>query len=185
MLHDDLTRLATEYSRERTKAFSQSEFGNFVRHDIAISAKKQITFLPFDLSVKASVGAGVWAAIPWLGFFDPLITESATSGFYVVYLVNPDSQEIFLSLNQGATEIYQEFGESSGLEVLRRRAKDMTDRVREYARLFDLDPISLGSDARLPKGYAAGHAFGRKYTAGSINSERFSDDLEKMLYGNP
>lgn len=181
MLHEMLSRLATEYAKERTKPFAQSEFGNFVRHDISIEARKRLVFLPYDLKVKASVGAGVWAAVPWLAFFDPLITESATSGFYVVYLINPDSQTIYLSLNQGAPSIYQEFGEQRGLEVLRRRAIDIQDRVHRFSDIFDRSPIDLGSQASLPKGYMAGHSFGRAYNATEINETAFYNDLENML----
>jgi hypothetical protein len=79
MLHEMLSRLAKEYAYERVKPFANSDFGNFVRHDIAIEAKKRLIFWPYDLNVKASVGAGVWAAVPWLAFFDPLVTTSATS----------------------------------------------------------------------------------------------------------
>ncbi len=61
MLHDMLSRMAKEYVHARTKPFGGNEFGDFVRHDIAIEAKKHLIFLPFDLKVKASVGAGVWA----------------------------------------------------------------------------------------------------------------------------
>ena len=70
---------------------------------------------------------------------------------------------------------------NTGLEVLRRRALDMRDRVSNFARFFDTAEIDLGSDARLPKDYEAGHAFGRKYDARTINSEIFYSDLEKML----
>ena len=57
------------------------KFANFVRHNLAIEAKKQLISWPFDLQVKSSVGAENWASVPWLGFFDPLITTSATKGF--------------------------------------------------------------------------------------------------------
>lgn len=181
MLHAQLSRLAKEYTFARSKSFSGSDFGDFVRHDLAIEAKKTIMFLPFDLKVKASVGAGVWAAVPWLGFFDPIITTSATSGFYVVYLINPDSETIYLSLNQGTTAVYQEFGETRGQDVLRRRANDIYQRIPEFAKDFDSTPIDLGSATRLPLGYEAGHSFGRKYDANNIKVDQFYDDLTKML----
>ena len=181
MLHEMLARLAKEYTYERAKPFSNSEFGNFVRHDLAIEAKKNIIFLPYELTIKASVGRGVWAAVPWLAFFDPLITESATSGFYVVYLINPQSEELTLSLNQGTTAVYQEFGETRGQAVLNRRAVDIRERVATYAKEFDQKPIDLGSEASLPKGYVAGHAFGRTYSAKSIERGKFYKDLEFML----
>ncbi len=97
MLAEQLSRLATEFTYERAKPFAGSKFGDFVRHDMSIEAKKLLAFSSFDLKVKASVGQGVWASVPWLTFFDPLIT--ATKGFYVVYLINPDAQTVILSMN--------------------------------------------------------------------------------------
>ena len=38
------------------------------------------------LSVKGSPGAGQWAAVPWISVFDDIVTDSATHGYYVVYL---------------------------------------------------------------------------------------------------
>lgn len=176
-----LFRLAREFVYERGKPFANSEFGDFARRDIAIEAKKRLIFLPYELKVKASVGAGNWAAVPWLGFFDPLITESATQGFYVVYLINPQTEEIYLSLNQGATAVYREFGERRGREVLKRRATDMTDRLPEFTSVFSSDPIDLGSQEALPSGYMAGHALGRRYVANGFDRSLFYSDLESML----
>ncbi len=182
MLHEMLARLAKEFVYARGKPFADNELGNFVRNDIATEAKKQLIYLPFTLTVKASVGAGVWAAVPWLGFFDPLITKSATTGFYIVYLINPQTEDIYLSLNQGTTQVYQEFGEKRGREVLKRRAQDMAFRIPEYSKKFENAPIDLGSIASLPSGYMAGHSFGRKYKARAIDEALFYEDLQNMIY---
>ena len=122
MLAKNLSRLATEFAYERGKPFAASQFGDFVRKDIVVEAKRKLIYWPFDLKVKASVGNGNWAAVPWLALFDPLITDSATRGFYVVYLVNPQTGTYYLSMNQGTTAIDQEFGVKNGRAVLRRRA---------------------------------------------------------------
>lgn len=182
MIHEQLARLAREYVFERTKRFAGSELANFVRHDIAVEAKKHLLFLPYDLEVKASVGQSQWASVPWLAFFDPIITVSATRGFYVVYLINTDTEEIILSLNQGTTEVYEEFGDNdNGRKILARRALEMAERVSDYSMHFDNDPIDLGSDSSLPKGYEAGHAFGKVYKANKIEPKQFYTDLENML----
>ena len=181
MLDRLLARLATQYVFERGKQFAGSEFANFVRHDIAIEAKKRLIFLPYDLTVKASVGQSGWAAVPWLGFFDPLVTNSATKGYYVVYLINAQSEEIFLSLNQGTTAAYESFGEARGREYLQRNATEIAAKIPEFASHFDPEEIELGSTASLPLGYMAGHAFGRRYDAKNIDSDSFHTDLEKML----
>lgn len=181
MLAEQLSILAKKYTYERAKPFTGSKFGDFVRHDIAVEAKKILAFGPFDLKVKASVGQGVWASVPWLAFFDPLITETATKGFYVVYLINPDAQTISLSMNQGTTSIYNEFGAMRGRDVLKRRARDMADRVPEFAKYFSEDAIDLGSEAGLPAGYEAGHSFGITYRADMLTDEILAADLHEML----
>ena len=181
MLAAQLSRLAKEYTYERARPFTGSKFGDFVRHDIAVEAKKLLAFTPFDLKVKASVGQGVWASVPWLAFFDPLVTETATKGFYVVYLINPDAQTITLSMNQGTTAIYNDFGPARGRDVLKRRARDMADRVPEFAKYFSEAPINLGSEAGLPAGYEAGHSFGKTYNAGMLDDDMLAADLHQML----
>lgn len=182
MLHEYLSRLAREYVFERAKSFSGSKFGNFVRHDIAIEAKKRLVFLPYELEVKASVGQSRWASVPWLAFFDPLVTDTATRGYYVVYLINAQTEEIVLSLNQGTTEVYREFGENDkGRSILARRAVEITERIPEFFERFDSDSIDLGSTEKLPAGYVAGHAFGRVYQADAIDPNQFYEDLEMML----
>ncbi|CUJ92712.1 putative restriction endonuclease [Shimia thalassica] len=182
MLHEQLARLAREYVFERVKRFAGSEFANFVRHDISVEAKKRLIFLPYDLEVKASVGQSQWASVPWLDFFDPIVTDTATRGFYVVYLINADTEEIVLSLNQGTTEVYEEFGDNEeGRRILARRAIEMAERVADFSAHFDNTPIDLGSNSSLPKGYEAGHAFGRVYKANQIDPVLFYTDLENML----
>ena len=181
MLVDYLNRIATIYIYERAKPFAKSPFGDFVRHDLTMEARKQLFGWPNDLIVRSSVGAGQWAAVPWLAFFDPLITDTATKGFYVVYLINPQNHTVTLSMNQGTTEIYTEFGMSRGRDVLRRRAKDIADRVPEYTSSFTDAEITLGSDNGLPAGYESGHAFGKTYQAGQIDERDFIADLHSML----
>ncbi|PLS20301.1 MrcB family domain-containing protein [Neptunicoccus cionae] len=181
MLAANLSRLATEYTYERAKQFTGSTFADFVRHDIAMDAKMALSLWHFDLNVKASVGQGGWASVPWLGFFDPLVTETATQGFYVVILINPDEQAIILSMNQGTTAIYHEFGQLRGREILKRRAKDIADRVPEFKKHFSEDPINLSSTAGLPAGYEAGHAFGKTMQCGDLTETGLSADLYQML----
>lgn len=182
MLKTYLKRLTQEYASQRTKPFTGSDFANFVRHDLAIEAKKRTLFLPFEYKVKASVGQGGWAAVPWLAFFDPIVTETATKGVYIVYLVNPIDETLTLSMNQGTTIVFEQFGTTRGYEVLKRRAQDLNDLVLEYSNKFERTPINLGSDEKLPKGYEAGHAFGRTYAVDQIESDLLDADLEIMFH---
>jgi 5-methylcytosine-specific restriction enzyme A len=176
-LAEGLAELATRYVFERAKSFSKSPFGRFVRHDLAEAARKAMPFGYEDFTLKSSVGAGNWASVPWLAFFDPLITSSAQEGIYVVFLINPDSQKIYLSLNQGTTAVYQEFGRTRGVEVLKRRAQDIRERVRDISKEFSEDVIDLGSEDDLPRGYMAGHCVGKSYTPDEITRVNLTEEL--------
>src|SRR5262249_14250474 len=59
---------------------------------------------------KGSAGAGNWADVPWLAVFDPLVTTTATRGYYVVYLFHNSEPEVHLSLNQGNTVRRKAYG---------------------------------------------------------------------------
>lgn len=181
MLSEMLSRLSKEYSFEAAKEFTGSKFADFVRHDLAIEARKRIPISRPDMLVKASVGQGGWASVPWLAYFDPIVTETATRGYYVVYLIDPRREVIYLSMNQGATDVYNEFGRAKGRDVLKRRASDISQRVSDHAAKFEDTAISLSSEEDLPLGYIAGHAFGRSYQAGSLDDRQFEADLEDML----
>lgn len=181
MLGKMLSRVAREFLYERGKAFNNNKLANFIRQDLAQEARKEIVFRDEEYKVKGSPGSGNWAAVPWLGFFDPLITESAQQGFYVVFLINAQTSDVFLSLNQGTTAVYREFGDNTGRSVLRRRAVDIKDRIWDLIGEFSDEPISLGSSERLPAGYEAGHAIGKKYSTEELASKQVTQDLQALL----
>lgn len=181
MLAESLARVANDFIYERAKSFSENPLANFIRRDLAEEAKMSTMYRNDDYKIKGSAGAGNWAAVPWLGFFDPIITETAQDGFYVVFLINPQSGEIFLSLNQGTTAVYREYGQASGRSVLRRRAEDIRQRLSDKLAAFDTLEIDLGSPESLPQGYEAGHALGYRFTADAITADNVEIKLHKIL----
>src|SRR5262245_6348397 len=48
-----------------------------------------------------SVLTGANPAAPWIAIFDPVATQTATRGYYVVYLFHVSEPVLHLSLNQG------------------------------------------------------------------------------------
>ncbi|WP_083834615.1 MrcB family domain-containing protein [Oceanicola sp. S124] len=183
MLHQTLKSIAEEYEFARGKDYSSSPLSVKITKTLSSDAKETLKEFGLQFRVKASAGQFQnWAAIPWLAFFDPLITTTAQSGFYVVYLINPLERTVVLSLNQGATETYREFGEKGGIGVLQRRAKDIASRMHDFADRFSTSPIALGSLRPLPLGYEAGHAFGRTYELEALNSDQFYTDLRTILH---
>lgn len=122
------------------------------------------------LVVEGSPGQGNWAAVPWISVFDPAITTSATRGYYVVYLFHAHEPILHLSLNQGTTTVRDEFG-ARARDILRDRAQLMRKRVAEFNSALPIQGIELGSTARLPGDYVAGHALGVSYALATLPSE--------------
>lgn len=110
-----LKRFMDEYDTELIAARRDEDFkrpfGKLVRRDITslIDAQLQANIY----KVKGSVGAGRWTDVPWIAVFDKRITSSAQRGVYIVYLLNKDTKELYLTLNQGATDVAQG-GDGSG-----------------------------------------------------------------------
>jgi len=171
MLRDALTRVADEYVYARGRKFAGDTLATFIRQDLAEEARQVLPSDFNDLLVKGSAGQGTWAAVPWLAFFDPMVTTSATQEYYVVYLYDAQAEDLYLSLNQGTTAVVREFGETRGREVLRERAHLIRSRLSDISSDYSAAPIDLRSPANLPRGYEAGHAFGFSYDAHDLPDE--------------
>jgi 5-methylcytosine-specific restriction protein A len=92
----------------RGEPFKGHSLAHRIRHDWPAPV---VAFVDdSSYKVEGSPGKGNWADAVWLAVFDRMITESAERGFYVVYLVPADGSRVFLSLNQGTTEIHDRVG---------------------------------------------------------------------------
>jgi 5-methylcytosine-specific restriction protein A len=78
---------------------------------------------------------------------------------------------VHLSLNQGTTAVREEFGGRTR-QVLKDRAELMRKRVSDFGASLPVSQIDLGSDARLPGDYVAGHALGMTYTLENLPEEQ-------------
>jgi 5-methylcytosine-specific restriction protein A len=174
-LREMLVRVGAEFPVERQKPLAENVLARFLRGE-ALSPVREVVGDGF--MVQGSPGQGNWAEVPWVACFYPVVTASATRGYYVVYLFHSDSPKVTLSLNQGATAVRDEFGGRAGLEVLRDRAAIIRQRISDFAVKFVSTPIHLGASGSLPRGYEAGHAFGRTYDLQNLpNNELLQKDL--------
>lgn len=191
-LHDLFYKFIMEYETELSEARRDEDFkrpfGKVVRQDIAGKIGEQ---LPGNIyKVKGSVGAGRWTDVPWVAVFDRRITTSAQKGVYIVYLLNKDTKELFLTLNQGATDVAQGGGGSGKLaftgiatasnskttENLQDRACDIRNKIGQFEGLKS-DPINTGS-----KLYDAGCIYYVKYTLDSLpEDEKLYSDLQRFI----
>ncbi len=169
-LGETLGRISKDYGAAKVEPFGKHPVARYIRETGASEVQEALRDTNPDLRVEGSAGAGNWAAVPWVGVFDPLVTDSATRGYYVVYLFHATEPTVHLSLNQGTTSTREEFGPKTR-QVLADRAGFMRRRLAEFANLLPADTIELGSQARLPGDYAAGHALGLTYRLDQLPPE--------------
>jgi len=116
-----------------------------------------------------------------LAAFDPVVTDSDTRGYYVVYLFHVSESIVHLSLNQGTTAVREEFG-ATARQVVSERAAFIRERLPDFVLRLSATQIALGSAARLPGDYAAGQALGLTYSLNNLPDEQtLADDLRTAL----
>lgn len=166
---DKIKKLMSEYAEIYAKAWETLSF----KHPIAAMVRDEITqdfreldFLdPDTYIVKASCGAGRFTAVPWIAIFNSKITKSAQKGVYIVYLLNKDTHELFLTLNQAATGF--------SLDELSQNS----DKIRKQLNIQYSEPIDCGH-----KGYDAGCILSKRYTFSDLNDEQaFKTDLKAFV----
>ena len=191
-LYSDFYKFVNEYRNELQTAREEENykrpFGELVRTSIA---EKIQNFVDEKIyRVKGSVGAGIWTDVPWIAVFDKRITESARKGIYIVYLLNKDTKELYLTLNQGATDIaYGGKGEEKltftgiagarngrTVEKLRFSAENIRKKIGSFEGL-NCNLIETGS-----KAYDAGCIYYIKYTLDSLPQDKvLFEDLSKFI----
>jgi Predicted restriction endonuclease len=130
--------------------------------------------------VVGSSGQGNWATCPWIAILDILVTNSAQAGYYPVFLYKADMTGVYLSLNQGVTEI-RDYYKSETRNVLRLRAEDF--RAKLDIRPEHLTTISLNSNTLYAKLYEAGNIVAKYYDVKDLPSEeKLRSDIFDFLH---
>jgi 5-methylcytosine-specific restriction protein A len=180
-LRETLQTILADYPKAKSEPLESHALAQFIRGEAEDAVQQALGELGAGLLVEGSPGQGNWAAVPWISVFDPAITTSATRGYYVVYLFHAHEPVVHLSLNQGTTAVREEFA-GKAREVLADRAEFMRKRVAEYGTLLPVQTIELGSNARLPGDYVAGHALGTSYTLDALPTEAaLRTDLQNVV----
>ena len=129
-----------------------------------------------SLAVRASCGAGVWTRYPWIAVFNTDITNTIQEGVYIVYLFSEDMERVYLTLNQGCTNLKNKLGT--------KEARAEMKRVREKLRL-KYNNNSFNIDNKLKVGnidYEEGCIFYKEYKKDNIpEEEQLKDDLYNMI----
>ncbi|RJP57162.1 MAG: DUF3578 domain-containing protein [Candidatus Auribacter fodinae] len=181
-LNAALNLFIEEYPKETKKFFSNNLLGEFVRKELPEYVKEIIKNDQRYL-IKGSVGQGNWARVPWLAIFDRLVTETATDGYYIVYLVCEDFSGVYLSLNQGVTTVKNTYG-SDAKHALEVRAKDFLAQLGNINENYETGIIDLKISSMNSLGalYERGAICSKFYKAGNIpDDNRLTSDLLAIM----
>src|SRR5215471_7441738 len=85
-IRDALAYVGANYTQAKTENFASHPLAAFIRGTVAREVEAGLGENAEGLLVVGSAGAGNWAEVPWVSVFDPVVTDSATRGYYVVYL---------------------------------------------------------------------------------------------------
>jgi 5-methylcytosine-specific restriction protein A len=109
-LRDTLEAVLREYDSAKLTRFIGNPLAAFIRTEAVLELERAAGPVAVGLLFAGSAGAENWAEVPWLAAFDPVVTDSASRGYYVVYLFDVSESIVHLSLNQGTTAVREEFG---------------------------------------------------------------------------
>jgi 5-methylcytosine-specific restriction protein A len=175
-----LERVLAEWQTARNDGYAQHPLATFIRDAVPDELERALKNRR-GLTIEGSAGRGRWAGVPWVALFDDVVTNSATRGYYVVYLFHSGGTVVHLSLNQGTTATRTEF-KTNTRAVLMDRASLMQRRLADFSAQLPVTSIDLGSQDELPADYCAGHAIGQSYLAGQLPSdEQLSEDLQAAV----
>lgn len=193
-LNELLYRWINEYAEVLDSVKQNNDFKNPFRDLIAKTIPDKMT----DLSsisdpyiVVGSYGKGRWTDVPWIAIFDKRITTSAQKGVYIVYLLNKDKKELYLTFEIAATEVMEPQINAEGkavftgvvgknspefIEKLSDKAANIREKIQNnYFKYGD----GIDSGAR---GYDYGAVYYKKYTLVDLpTDEVLISDLQKMI----
>lgn len=97
--------------------------------------------------IKGSIGQGAWATVPWIAIMNKGITTTTQNGVYLVYLFSADGDRVFLTLNQGCTDLINKCGRKKTLSLLADTANELRTELQITAAHFaDGKGIMTGND---------------------------------------
>ncbi|WP_051209396.1 MrcB family domain-containing protein [Butyrivibrio sp. WCD3002] len=181
-LREVIDKFLNGYVDAKKEAFSGSPFGTFVRSEIPNAIYNTGLVDPQNYLITGSVGQGNWATIPWICIFDRSITTTATKGVYIVYLLSKTGESLYLTFNQGCTDIKNAHGKQGAIKIMREKAAEIASRIDD--RGFNTDEkIDLGQGLTdLGEMYQKGTIFYKEYKRGAVPSEaELQSDLSKMM----
>ncbi|AWT49635.1 DUF3578 domain-containing protein [Psychrobacter sp. YP14] len=180
-LAQQLTYFTSNWVQATQEPFSGHNLAQFFRNEVQNSVASLVHMFNPSYLVKASVGAGNWANIPWISILNPNLTDSTQDGIYPVYLFRADGSGFYLSLNQGTTVPTQTLGKT--------KAEHRANYIQQYvlAHLPQLSnwgqqTIDLRATTSLGKSYESYNIIAKYYDAHTeLSEDKLKNDLSELL----
>ena len=181
-MRNEIDRFLSGFIEAKREAFGGNDFGKFVRNDIPKAIIDTGLVNNKEYIVSGSVGTGNWAMIPWVGIFYKKITTSATKGVYIAYLLSKDGKRLYLTFNQGCTDISERHTRKETIEIIRSKAREIRKRIAPRNFIAE-ENIDLGDNLKgLGEFYQKGTIFYKEYIQGQVPAEEeLQEDLSKMM----
>lgn len=181
-LKEMVEKILNEYAVEKNHAFKDNQLGIYVRNDATSIIREAASLSKDQYVITGSVGQGQWAMVPWLGVFNKKITESATKGVYIVYLLNKEGDTLYLTFNQGCTEIRNNNSKNETIRIMRENAEMLRGKLDDHGFAAN-GAMKLGDGlTELAELYQEGVVFYKGYEKGQVPSEtELKKDLLDMV----
>jgi len=152
MIQQKLESILSRYAQARLESFGGShEIFKAFEEIIAELSKLEIVSSRPNLKVKFGVGKGNWARVPWIAFLDKNATIQ--DGVYCTFLFRQDMSGVYITFNQGVTELVRQNGRPRAYKELKKRVES----IHQYC--SDLSPrgftLGAGIDLRADSGLGA------------------------------
>lgn len=152
-----------------------------IRSDYPNEIEKMIDDKSF--MVKGSTGQGRWADCPWIAILNLLITDTPEDGYYLVFLFKSDMSGVYLSLNQGTTQVKLKAkkNKSNAKEILQKRAKYFRSKLNLNYNILKTE-IHLNSKLSLAKSYEHGNIVAKYYDKNYLfTDDQLKSDINEFL----
>ena len=181
-MREQILRFMQDCPDARLQAFANNSFGAFVRTEIPEALYGTGLIDREKYKIEGSAGKGNWAAVPWICIFDRSITISATKGIYIVYLLSKDSKRLYLTFNQGCTEIRDTHSKRETIQIMHQKADEIRAAIPDHGFASGCN-IDLGEGlTELGELYREGTIFYKRYDVEAVPEEsELCDDLARMM----
>ena len=165
-LQDLLSKVLSGYLAARDERFGGHQLATVLRQNLPDAVRLVcLEKIASELNAQGSLGQGKWAECPWLRIFHPKEMTSAQQGMYVVCLFAADMSAVFLTLNQGTTNL-----SGNDIENCRTAIQQKIEGLRG-CEIGPLAAVALAANSKGGQSCELACAYYERYGAGCLPAE--------------